>query len=262
MKKFLILLITLNTIMLSCSAISNNVINTDIQINTSNDSIIAQQDTTNLLFNESYYYPTNITPQNASYHPSYNKLSLEWWYFEGIFDNGYTAIVNIILLSRNNIGICIAHLNIFHVNNSDASFAQRTYYPLSQFHGSTNYPDISIKENKIIDFNEAEYNFSKKWIYNLTFELNENAVDLEFLGVSDGWEGNVIGGFYGPVLPIADVKGTIKFGDTSNSETLMSHPSILCTTFRSRKPVSGSGSSRFSKSLMAIFWIVYCISAA
>ena len=160
------------------------------------------------------YNPRNITPINVSYHPSNDKFTIEWWYFEGIFDDGFNAVVNIILLSRKSIGVCISHLNIFHINDTSNYFAQRTYSNINQFYGYELYPDISVKGKKIVDFNQEEYNQSKKWIYDVTLEIEDNAVDLEFIGLSSGWEGDIIGGYYGPVLPRAKVSGTIKLDDT------------------------------------------------
>lgn len=95
--------------------------------------------------NDKMYEPRNITPKNVSYHPSNDRFTLEWWYFEGIFDNGYNAIVNIILVSKGNIGICISHLNIFHLNDSEIYYANREISPISSFEGSEQFPDIQIK---------------------------------------------------------------------------------------------------------------------
>lgn len=162
---------------------------------------------------ETIYIPQNITPTNASYHPSSDRFTIEWWYFEGIFDNGYNAVVNIILWSRNHIGLCITHLNIFHVDDSDEFFTTRTVRSMQRFNGSTSYPDISIDGEQLINFDRDAFEKSDEWIYTVTVELEGNAVDLRFVGRSQGWVGNTLGGFYGPVLPMADVTGTIKINN-------------------------------------------------
>jgi len=159
------------------------------------------------------YNPKNITPKNASYHPSNEKFTIEWWYFEGIFDNGYNAVVNIILWSRNNIGICIKHLQIFNENNTNEYFTKREVKSISRFHGSESFPDISIDGKQIINFNQEKYNDSGEWNYNVTVELDNNSADLEFIGLTPGWEGNTLGGYYGPVLPMAQVNGKIKINN-------------------------------------------------
>ena len=155
------------------------------------------------------YHPNAITPENVSYHPSLDSFSLEWWYFEGIFDNGYNAVVNNILLSKNNIGVCITHLNIFHIDRPTDSFAKRIYTPFIFFNGSQQYPDIFVHGNQIIDFDEDAYLEDQQWRYHLTVDIEEYAVDLTFVGLSPGWEGETIGGMYGPVLPMASVNGTL-----------------------------------------------------
>ena len=75
--------------------------------NVSNETIKSLQKEKKSVYNNNQglgesaqYVPRNITPKNASFHPSESKFTIEWWYFEGIFENGYNAVVNIILLSK------------------------------------------------------------------------------------------------------------------------------------------------------------------
>lgn len=159
--------------------------------------------------NDAHYEPRNITPSNASYHLSDKKFNIEWWYFEGVFENDYNAVVNIIVASKKNLGLCITHLNIFHGHNISISFSKRKIQSINRFYGSESFPDILINGKQAIDFEQETYNASKKWVYHVTYELDGHAVDLKFVGLVPGWEGDVLGGNYGPVLPIADVRGTI-----------------------------------------------------
>ncbi|MDG6229263.1 MAG: hypothetical protein QCH96_04805 [Candidatus Thermoplasmatota archaeon] len=163
--------------------------------------------------NDVIYIPENITPSDASYHPSKEKFTIEWWYFEGIFDNGYNAVVNIILWSRNNMGLCITHLNIFNSDDPTIFFSNRVVRSLSQFEGTKTYPDISISGNKIVDFDQELYERTGVWNYNVSVELDGHMVNLNFIGRAPGWQGNTFDGFYGPVLPMADVTGEIVFND-------------------------------------------------
>jgi hypothetical protein len=164
----------------------------------------------NNTYNDGLYEPKNITPKNASYHESAKEFTIEWWYFEGIFDNGLNAVVNIIVASKSDIGFCITHLNIFHNNNQIDLFSKRKIQSFNIFEGSESFPDITINGKQTINFDQEEYNVSKRWIYEVKYGLNRYAVDLRFVGLAPGWEGDVLGGSYGPVLPIADVKGEIK----------------------------------------------------
>ncbi len=159
------------------------------------------------------YIPDHITPNNVSYHLSTKGFTIEWWYFEAICDNGYNAVVNIILWSKNHIGLCITHLNIFHLDDPDEFFTTRKVHSMQRFNGSISYPDIAIDGEQIIDFDQDAYEDSDEWIYTVKVELKGNAVDLRFVGRSPGWEGDTLGGYYGPVLPMADVTGTITIND-------------------------------------------------
>lgn len=159
--------------------------------------------------NDVLYIPENITPADASYHPSTDTFTIEWWYFEGIFDNGYNAVVNIILWSKNNLGICITHLNIFHETHLDDFFTTRTVQPMSLFQGSTSYPYILVNNDLLVDFDSEGYITSGSWEYSLNVSIDGNSVDLDFIGRAPGWQGNTLSGHYGPVLPMADVHGEI-----------------------------------------------------
>jgi hypothetical protein len=165
------------------------------------------------------YEPYNITPKDAAYHPSTQKFTIEWWYFEGIFTNGYNAIVNVILLSKNNFGIFFTHLNIFHTNHTEQTFAKRIIHPMKHFNAQQTHPEIKIKNTPIIQFNTTAYNTTNTWIYTLTYNLNNHAVNLTFIGETPGWEGNTLNGKYGPVLPIAQVHGTIHINNKTINVT-------------------------------------------
>jgi predicted secreted hydrolase len=186
-------------------------ISSESQIQSSlDDKILSSKE----LFFETVYDPKNITPKNVSYHWSEHDFQIEWWYFEGIFTNGYNAVVNIIIFSKKDIGFCITHLNIFHKTDISEYYGSRKIQSFSKFQGSNSIPNISINQRQIISFNQEKYNSSKQWIYTVNFEQDNNRVNLSFTGLSPGWEGKTLGGYYGPVLPIANVSGSIYFNDT------------------------------------------------
>jgi len=211
--------------------------------------------------NQIGYNPRSITPEKVSFHPSLEQFSIQWWYFEGIYDQGYNSVVNIILVSRGPIGICITHLNIFHDNDPTISFTKRTITPIQQFHGSEHYPDIFIREKKIVDFDQDVYNSSETWNYHVSLEIDDHAVDLIFTGLSLGWQGEIIGGLYGPVLPKADVDGTLKIeGEVVNVSGLGYHEHAHGVAFPIRQwgwywgKVVGKNSSVFWGKMMNTRW--------
>ena len=65
------------------------------------------------------YEPRDIDLRDAAYHKSSNRLQMEWWFLEGIFDNGYSTAFTIIILSRErifaqgDIGSCFFAISLY-----------------------------------------------------------------------------------------------------------------------------------------------------
>ena len=60
----------------------NNVIHEGIEIDQNDDKFIELLNNAPIINDDVTYNPRNITPINVSYHPSKDKFTIEWWYYE------------------------------------------------------------------------------------------------------------------------------------------------------------------------------------
>lgn len=56
---------------------------------------------------------TDITPQDDAFHGNINLLDIEWWYFDAVFDNGYSIHVGVRIYHVRNSGIVQSRINIY-----------------------------------------------------------------------------------------------------------------------------------------------------
>ncbi len=152
------------------------------------------------------YKPYNITPADAAYHKT-NKATVEWWYFEGILDNSLSFIFGMFALSKNKRGICTIGFQLYNNSAKDLRIAKNLFF--KDIEVSEEYPSIKINGEKYIEFDIDHYNKTGEWIYNITILLEGNTINLTYKGLTKGYKGEILGGWYGPVLPKAEITGTL-----------------------------------------------------
>ena len=55
----------------------------------------------------------DITPKDDTFHGNINLLDIEWWYFDAVFDNGYSLHVGVRTYHRRNSGIVQSRINVY-----------------------------------------------------------------------------------------------------------------------------------------------------
>jgi hypothetical protein len=153
------------------------------------------------------YIPEDIDLRDATFHRSHGRYRCEWWYFEGIFDNGYSVVVDVFICSKGDDGLCKLKLNIF--NDAESVVFLREILPLSKLEASEDVPNIKVSGKQIIEFDLERYNSTGEWVYNVSMEIDSQEANLQFIGTTQGWKGESLRGWYGPVLPKATVEGTL-----------------------------------------------------
>lgn len=161
------------------------------------------------LFSQSTYEPEDIDLTDVSYHKSSGRFHVEWWYFEGIFNNGYNCIATVIVLSKGGHGLCMLNLHIFHNNDTGSEFFKRKIIPFQEFEASEKFPFVKIYGKQVIELDRERYNTTGEWVYNVSLGIDGKIANLQFIGRAKGWQGGILGGWYGPVLPMATVNGTL-----------------------------------------------------
>jgi len=130
--------------------------------------------------------------------------NIETWYYDAIFDNGYSIVTLINFVRTIGFGIAITSLYIYKdgklissIRNQDSS---------KHFHGSVDKPLLSLKG---IDILKGEIQpSSNNWLFHLLLGDKETGVELELLKDSKAWTGKTYLGNW-IVIPKFKVNGTI-----------------------------------------------------
>ena len=177
-------------------------------------------------FLHSVYEPQDITLRDAAYHKSYGRLHVEWWFFEGIFDNGYSIAFFILIISKDTtfsfdpFSTCVFWLTLY--KDTDLKLFSIKEFPFEDLTASEEYPLIKMSdtENSVFMGLDLEKYQNEQWVFNVSFQINNQTANitshLTFNGTTKGYAGEMLGGWYGPILPKASVEGNL----TLNNEAI------------------------------------------
>jgi len=87
-----------------------------------------------------------ITPKDDAFHGNSNLLDIEWWYFDAIFDNGYSVHVGFRTYHIRNSGILQERITIYKDGKKFTAFSHERVSTLEEISIYTDDEDISLKE--------------------------------------------------------------------------------------------------------------------
>lgn len=157
------------------------------------------------------FIPSDITLQDDAFHGSTDPRFTEWWYFDAVFDNGYSVQLSIRVLSiiKNRFVPVIQRLDIY----KDGALLKhnKKKHSLKKSELSRKKPLVELSNEQVM---EGKVNKDGNFEYHLTFKINNTSADLIFEGCTDGWKGaNPGGDFWAVILPRAKVKGSLRIGN-------------------------------------------------
>ncbi|MGF3555015.1 MAG: hypothetical protein ACQXXF_07105 [Thermoplasmatota archaeon] len=158
---------------------------------------------TTFLFN-----PEDIELKDDAFHGTNSINFAEWWYFDAIFDNNYSAQVNIYVFGVLTQKFVISELNIY--KNGINILCRQEYFIFNDLYLSTEKPFIEIDGKQ---FMKGYIDESGRWTYDVSLDFHDASIDLQFTGKSKGWKGYLSIGGWACVLPKAEVKGKIKLNN-------------------------------------------------
>ena len=159
--------------------------------------------------NDIYEKPNveDITPSDDAYHGSPKRISAEWWYFDAIFNNKYSAHVGFKTFSRKNLGMVSPNIQFYKDGEFILNAAKRFLF--RNFETSNQVPIVKLFKKPVIEFNQDRYNKSGEWVYNFNLKIENNAIYLEFKGLTKGWKIETDNESWTVALPKATVTGEI-----------------------------------------------------
>ena len=157
------------------------------------------------------FSPKDITIKDDAFHSSKSSRFTEWWYFDAVFDKGYSAQLSVRVLSiiKKRLVLIFQRLDIY----KDGKLVKHSKirHPLRKFDASKSKPRVKLDNKTVI---EGKIDKSGKMIYNLSFDMGEYGADLNFEGITKGFKGKVPaspgGDWWAVVLPRANVTGNLK----------------------------------------------------
>ena len=148
------------------------------------------------------FVPEDVALQDGAFHKS-NVLAGQWWYFDAVFDNGYSIQLGITVISKGANGLILPKLNIYKDTNLEGHAGKVVLFP--QFWASEDIPFIKLYGKQVM----KGYIDEGKWIYDVSLEIDDQAANLRFIGTMKGWKGKLPGSWWGVMLPKASVSGNI-----------------------------------------------------
>ncbi|MBN1281071.1 MAG: hypothetical protein JXA00_05420 [Candidatus Thermoplasmatota archaeon] len=156
------------------------------------------------------FAPEDITLADDAFHGRGKLPFTEWWYFQAMFDNGYSALMSVRVVSGLLDLVCI-RLDIY--NNSMVLSHQKRWYPLRDVVLSSERPFIQVQGHTLMSGSYDDSTQTFTFVVNVTFP--ESAAQLCFVGTTTGWKGELPGGEWWVVsLPNADVTGALRVHNT------------------------------------------------
>jgi predicted secreted hydrolase len=154
-----------------------------------------------------------IVPQDDAFHGVKSVADVEWWYFDAIFENGYSVHIGVrIFHSEGRSGIVRARFEIYKDGLVDASAVKTAL--LKDLRISQAIPFIQFDDYNVIKFDEDHYNKTGEWTYTVSFQMEQHAVDLTFTRTMEGWKIETPRNSWAVPLPKAMVDGTIRIHET------------------------------------------------
>ena len=148
-----------------------------------------------------------IQPKDDSFHGNIRLLDIEWWYFDAVFNNGYSVHVGFRVYHIKKFGIVQSRINIY--KDGKAIAEEIKIHPFSKFFINPNFPTIKIKNNSVVIFNNEVFKKNKEWEYKVKLSINNNSIDLLFTGLTKGWKIETSDTCWVVPLPKASVTGEI-----------------------------------------------------
>lgn len=131
------------------------------------------------------YIPKDITLKDDAYHPTINPSSEEWWYFDAIFDNNYSLHADFTSYIKN-ARFSSSAIEIY--KNGELATKKIKRHMLKEIKLSTDYPQVKLFDDKIIDFDLERFNKTGEWVYNFSQKLDDCEINLNFVGTTKGWK--------------------------------------------------------------------------
>ncbi len=149
----------------------------------------------------------DIQPKDDAFHGPTKYVGTEWWYFDAIFDNSYSAVISLTKSSKKNL-LTFPTIEIYKNGELEVRAIKR--YIFQDFQISQQTPFVKLFNDKGIEFDQDRFNDRGEWIYNISLKIDDHEITLTFIGTTKGWKiKSKTVGSWTVALPKASVAGDI-----------------------------------------------------
>ena len=149
-----------------------------------------------------------ITPKDDAFHGSPKRISAEWWYFDAIFENGYSTHIGFKTFTRKNKGSISPIIEFYKEGKLLVEETKRHLFRRCKL--SKDRPYVELFKKPVIKFDEEHYKKTGEWLYHVKMKIESSSVDLKFVGITKGWKIETDAESWTVSLPKAIVTGEIE----------------------------------------------------
>lgn len=130
-----------------------------------------------------HFSPSDISLHDDAFHGSTAARFTEWWYFDVLCDNGYSIQMNVRVLSiiKNRYTVIPQRITLY----KDGVLLQQNTkrYSLKNSELFEKYSLVTLEGNQVF---KGEVDSNGKWVYDVSFHLNNISAYLLFEGTTKG----------------------------------------------------------------------------
>ncbi len=155
------------------------------------------------------FSPEDVELEDDAFHRvdvSSSSHFTEWWYFDAVFDKGYSAQAAVRVMSLLDQDIIIFSRLDIYKDNQLISHNQYMHF-WEDFQASFVVPCVLINNKEVIrGYIDRD---TGDWTYDISFDMGDVSADLHFVGCTKGYKGDTPGGKWAVLLPKANVTGKL-----------------------------------------------------
>jgi hypothetical protein len=158
------------------------------------------------------FSPQDVSLNDDAYHGHGLFPFTEWWYFDTMFENGYSAEMSIRIISGFGKWNVFVRLDLYE--NGTLVTHDSISYTLREIFASSKVPFVEIQGKTILTGSCDDT--TGDFVYDVSFDFPGSAAELHFVRCTKGWKGqHQSGDWWAVMLPRAVVTGTISIENTT-----------------------------------------------
>ena len=154
---------------------------------------------------------TSCQPEHDAFHGTTPYPSIEWWYFDCMFNQNYSAHIGFKVFTYQGFNLLKPSINIYRDTKLIAN--ETTFLFPFEFTVSEQIPEIKIGNEPVMKFDKSIYDQSGKWQYHVRYSFKGVGVNLTFFGESKGWVYHTNHEGWTVAIPQGKVEGQIYVND-------------------------------------------------